>query len=567
MSLIQRLTRIIAGEDYDLDPWDPAPLVDAEPKTPMVGSGKGTEVKALTAMVPAEKFKTELKNFVSMFIPIMPGWMLEFENEERHYLVSKNHLDVLVSDEDVDDWGYLLKRFDDIMSNLTKVLNNIRKIDYHKIVQDKLLEAEIVNRKIKLTENLLEKTQSKEKEGMSDLVASQKINEIMGLLGIMAVTGPMMGQPVGPASADKVAIAKNLEKKYGLKDFQAAAIVGVWMREGLGKGRPDDIEDAFAAQYGDFGPPPIGSSMVGYGWAQWTNMAPGGRLDTVANAIGVTDRNWTDKDNLNAFDWELRNKFPALMGGLKNTTDISEAVQLFTHVYEAGGNIQNFVNMHGQNFMPDRVNSAKSVLSGMTSKQASGAIIIPQIMDNFIWYNTNDKTDDLANFIVDRPTIIDPEEFGEPFVVIPIQRPMGGQMLRLMFKETFNKMERIFERKEKQRTESKPQTPIQNNNTSITRSPIPESIVPTTSKDEQKGFQRSSVSSRVLDSASHSSAMKELVDYNFRNSDTTLTSGMAPLPSPFEVNINNIDTISQKTQSVFNEKIIIMTQDIYTTED
>ena len=33
---------------------------------------------------------------------------------------------------------------------------------------------------------------------------------------------------------------------------------------------------------------------------------PGGRLDRVADAIGVTDRAWTNQDNLRAFDWELK---------------------------------------------------------------------------------------------------------------------------------------------------------------------------------------------------------------------------------------------------------------------
>ena len=30
--------------------------------------------------------------------------------------------------------------------------------------------------------------------------------------------------------------------------------------------------------------------------------------------------------------------------------------------------------------------------------------------------------------------------------------------------------------------------------------------------------------------------------------------------------ITNIDTVSQKTQNVFGRKVILMTQDIYTTE-
>ena len=126
-----------------------------KPKSPIVGSGKRVRIQALTKMIPAVKVKQELKNFASMFIPIIPPWMLEFEQDEKHYLVPKNQMNMLVSDEDVDDWNYLLERFNNLLANLTKLLNNVRKIDYNKIVHDKLLEREIRNRKIKLTEKLL----------------------------------------------------------------------------------------------------------------------------------------------------------------------------------------------------------------------------------------------------------------------------------------------------------------------------------------------------------------------------------------------------------------------------
>ena len=74
-----------------------------KPKSPIVGSGKAVKIRALTKIIPAAKVKQELRNFASMFIPIVPAWMMEFEEDEKHYLVSKNQMDVLVSDEDVDD--------------------------------------------------------------------------------------------------------------------------------------------------------------------------------------------------------------------------------------------------------------------------------------------------------------------------------------------------------------------------------------------------------------------------------------------------------------------------------
>ena len=536
-----------------------------KPKSPIVGSGKGVRIQALTKMIPAAKVKQELKNFASMFIPIIPPWMLEFEQDEKHYLVPKNQMNMLVSDEDVDDWNYLLERFNNLLANLTKLLNNVRKIDYHKIVHDKLLEREIRNRKIKLTEKLLEKTEEKEEKASKNTpeVQIENMNMLM-MAAANAVIQPSINRNAPPAKADFVEIANTLKSKYGLEDFQAAAIVGTWMQEGLGKGRPDDIEDAYAAQYGDFGPPPIGSSLVGYGWAQWTNMAPGGRLDRVADGIGVTDRAWTNQDNLRAFDWELQNLFPSLIQNLKDTQDIDEAVQLFVHIYEAGGNIQNFVNMHGASFLPRRIQSAESVLSGMTKPNAAGAILIPQLVDSYIWYNTNDRTDNLANFIVDRPTIIDTAEIGEPLIVIPTERPIGQQILNVLFKEPFRKIEKIFEKKQQ---ETKAQTPIQNNITSITRSPIPESSRPT-SNYLQRQQQSSSLYNddmnveSITRDTSADSIQSGITRINTKVSNLTRRSQTTTRRS-----LSNIDTVSQKTDNVFGAKVILMTQDIYATEE
>ena len=536
-------------------------------KTSIVVSGqKGdTKIIALTKMIPARRLKQELKNFINTLIPIVPSWMLEFDEDERHYLVPKSAFDLVVEDHDIDDWNYLLERFNNLYGGLIKLLNNIRKVDYHKIIENKLLQKEIETRKIKITERLLEKENSEESD---DKKARSPIDKIEDLENYLAVAAGFAQAPfnsnVPPASSDKIAIAKKLEQKYGLKDFQAAAIVGTWMREGLGKGRPDDIEDAYAAQYGDFGPPPIGSSLVGYGWAQWTNMAPGGRLDRVAAGIGVTDRPWTNEDNLAAFDWEVQNVFPSLMKNLKDTQDIDEAVQLFVHIYEAGGNIQNFVNMHGQSFMPDRVQAAQSVLNGMTKPNAMGAIIIPQLFDKFIWYNTDDKTDDLANFIVDRPTIIDVNDVGEPMVVIPTERPIGQEILSILFKEPFRKIERIFEKKQQ---EAKPQTPIENNTTSIKRSRIPVSETPEPTRRQSSPTVPTTSYTTDTSATESFESIVDRFDSSFSKPSESLLKFTQPSVSNSMRKISNIDTVSQKTENVFGPKVILMTQDIYVTEE
>ena len=106
-------------------------------------------------------------------------------------------------------------------------------------------------------------------------------------------------------------------------------------------------------------------------------MAPGGRLDRVATAIGATDRAWTNQDNLRAFDWELSRLFPGMMEDLKSTEDIEEATTVFTTVYEAGGNLQPYFDMHGPDFLQRRLDSASSVYNGL-QKEAAGAIVIPR---------------------------------------------------------------------------------------------------------------------------------------------------------------------------------------------
>ena len=189
------------------------------PKSFIVGSGKAVKIRALTKMIPAAKVKQELKNFASMFVPIIPPWMLEFEQDEKHYLVPRNQMDVLVSDEDVDDWNYLLERFNNLLANLTKLLNNVRKIDYHKIAYNKLLEREIENRRMKLTEKLLEKTEEKEEEAKTKFAGPDIDQEDFGnFLTVLA------GAAAGSfGAADPLDAATIKDAKASGADLVAAA--------------------------------------------------------------------------------------------------------------------------------------------------------------------------------------------------------------------------------------------------------------------------------------------------------------------------------------------------------
>jgi len=545
-------------------------------KTPMVGPVQKAKAKvvALTQMIPVKKIKEELKNIGDMIIPIVPNWLLQLDDEEKeHYMVSQVDVDYIVEQEDVQDWSYLFKRFDSLMGNLMKLLNNIRKINYAKIIDNKLLEQEIVNRHIRIKESILEKrpkddeekdTRTYRKAGagnsfIEDLIGIGAAVLTQGTLGIVAGLNEFFSGLYGafgggnysynysylPASADKIAIAEKLEKQYGLEDFQAAAIVGTWMQEGLGKGRPDDIEDAYAAQYGDFGPPPIGSSRVGYGWAQWTNMAPGGRLDRVATAIGVTDRAWTNNDNMKAFDWELQNVFPSLIDDLKNTTDISEAVQLFVHIYEAGGNIGNFVKMHGQSFLPRRIASAESVLSGMTQPNAKGSIVVPELLKQHkVEYNSKNIYDDIGKFIVDRPTIISMEKIKEPLIIIPLERPIGQEILKSLFDKPFQRVEDILKNSGLNVQQQ------QENALKIIEDEVENGI-----EDEEKELEEFSKFVKIIEA--------DVED--FRKVEESQIDNFVPIlsapPELQESKKTNIDTISEGTEDPFSQ-VILFTQDI-----
>ena len=74
-----------------------------KPLTRIVGKSQ-VKIRALTKIIPAKKIKENLKNFVNTVIPLIPPALLELE-DERQYLVPKTLFEVLVSDEDIDNWS------------------------------------------------------------------------------------------------------------------------------------------------------------------------------------------------------------------------------------------------------------------------------------------------------------------------------------------------------------------------------------------------------------------------------------------------------------------------------
>lgn len=532
------------------------------PRTRIVGK-KTIKIKALTHVIPARKLKKELKNLSSMFVPIVPPWMLEFEDEQQ-YLVPKSLFNVLVTAEDIDDWNYLLERFNNILSNLTKLLNNIRKIDYHKIVSNKLLEQEISNRRIKITEKLLEKVDEKEEDKNKKTNPKVKIDQLTDLLlasgAAMALDG--ITPLVDPLDAATIADAKTSGA-----DLVAAAHLAT-----LEASDPQHVADVFQVILNRS----TGSISVAENITAQEQFTPysaaiyGTSIDKHAQAkyghLGVTKKEIFDlakrSDGLQALTQRFNAGNPAVaqqvLNDFKSKGPLSQSSAKFV------GGAKYFMgyatNLPGERRRPNGGNYFRD-------KYSSGAILLPDLLDyHYIQYDTNDKTSDISNFVVDKPTIIDVQKIGEPLVVIPTERPIGNTILSLLFKEPFRKIEQIFE-KTKKESEAKPQTPIQNNTTSINRTTIPYSQTP-------EETLRKRLDESPIQSYDYSSPEEEtsggIVDFDTTEGQIEKPKiDFSALASPLEPTRkqSNIDTVSQKIGNVFGPKVIIMTQDIYATEE
>ena len=533
------------------------------PKSSIVGSGKAVKIRALTKMIPAAKVKQELKNFASMFIPIIPPWMLEFEQDEKHYLVSKNQMNVLVSDEDVDDWNYLLERFNNLLANLMKLLNNVRKIDYHKIVYNKLLEREIENRRIKLTEKLLEKTEEKEEEAKTKLSPNISDEDIGNFLTVLAAAA------VGATgAADPLDAATIKDAKTSGADLVAAAHLATLEASGA-----QNAADAFQVMLNRAKKEPLSVVITkSEQFSPYSAAIYGTSADPYAAAT-YGHLNLTKKE---IFEIAAKpNGLQLLVERFDGYGDAAIAQQVLDDFKSEGPLSQASAEFVGgaEYFRATPTGDPTERKRGeggnyFRDVYATGAIILPQLFDvkHNIYYNVNDKTDDLAQFIVDRPTVVDMQTVGEPLIVIPTERPIGQQILNILFKQPFKKVEMIFERSKKEQ-QSKAQTPIQNNTTSITRSPIPESSRPT-SNYLQRQQQSSSLYNddmkveSITRDTSADSIQSGITRINTKVSNLTRRSQTTTRRS-----LSSIDTVSQKTDNVFGAKVILMTQDIYATEE
>jgi len=122
--------------------------------------------------------------------------------------------------------------------------------------------------------------------------------------GTIDSDGVSVGGISGTGVTKAVSVAKKLIADLGVTPAQAAGIVGNFLYESAGM-NPGERE---GAPYGTpERPPSIGTIGVGYGWAQWTNSAPGDRLDKFLKSYGGDKgKIATDDDNYRFLMTELK---------------------------------------------------------------------------------------------------------------------------------------------------------------------------------------------------------------------------------------------------------------------
>lgn len=530
---------------------------------------KPIKITALTHMIPRGVDAKVERKYFSTLIPFKTENFLLSDIQEDNYLIPKSKFEYLVSKEDIDDWSFLLKRFDSMIANLIRLLNNIRKIYYQKVVYSKKEFIEIQNRHNKLQEKILEKSEDKKTKAIGVKTDKEKIDSLISTLVALGfgsvsnlITEDLSGLQTGNVHKKGASIAKMLMQRYGLTDVQASAIVGNFIREsGL---VPYNVEDISPYDAQEPLPPPWGTPRTGYGWAQWT----GGRLNVFLEKFlggGPNKRGKAanDGDNWRMLTYELDGPYNDVIQGIKGYTDIVQATIYAEQNYEGALIKAN----------DERINAARGVLKEVRQK-ARGGIVIPEIFNRYtINYDTNIKNTLLSNFIVDRPTVLNVQKIGEPLIVIPIKRPIGISVLKTLFKEPFRRIESIFsqtvyKKSTAEKQKEKEQTPIKNTQTSITRTTIPSmnSITGSTSpvKQDDKDIQI-----KYEDYQSKNSLIDigklDYIDKIIQTIEQTIEPSLTLQSSK----LNLIDTTEQKTSDVFgnDKKVILLTQEIEVIEE
>ncbi|PID30404.1 hypothetical protein CR983_02850 [Candidatus Saccharibacteria bacterium] len=126
-------------------------------------------------------------------------------------------------------------------------------------------------------------------------------------------------------------LIRALMADYGLKDFQAAGVVGNFMLESGGANLPPNNNEGGIA-----GPPRF---KGGYGWPQWTGGRQRSFIDFAIqkNYMASKSESATDAANYAYFKHEIATSEKAAMPALKKTTSVEQATETFMKKYERPG--------------------------------------------------------------------------------------------------------------------------------------------------------------------------------------------------------------------------------------
>jgi hypothetical protein len=524
------------------------------------------KVTPLTKMIPEQERDEFNDKVFNGIIRLTPEMIELINNGEPVYAVPKRSIDYIVSSQDLDDWESLLERLYHLLNNLNKIAGNIRKVNYYKIINLNFQDKVIQDRHNKLQEKLLDKT-TEEVDPQSKMVDVKKIENLkkhLMALGFVAggalsslVTEDLSGLTTGSVHKKGASIAKMLMDRYGLTDVQAAAMVGNFIREsGL---VPYNVENSSPYDAQEPLPPPFGTPRTGYGWAQWT----GSRLnDFLQKFLGggpnVRGKAANDGDNWKMLTYELDGPYNHVIQGLRSYNDVVQATIYAELEYEGASIKAN----------DERINAARGVLKELRQK-ASGSIVLPELFKHHvIKFDTNNKTTMLSHFIVDKPTIIDMDNVREPLIIIPIGRPIGRSILRILFQRPFAMIEDRFYRTIQQQSSPyddgvKQESVIKNNTITVPELSITDDTTENISNINPQSFfdyNQEQIFTQLPNVVDY------MTDFDVEESKTYNDIFVSPV-SLFETKKTNIDTITTKTNDIFDKDIIIFTQDIFVTEE
>jgi len=275
---------------------------------------------------------------------------------------------------------------------------------------------------------------------------------------------------------------------------------------------------------------------------------------------GKQARAATDSDNYSYLLDDFRTGYSSVLSNLKSTTNITDAARIILTQYEIPAD-------QSQSVVQTRAAQANTILQEM--KKASGAIVLPKLFNEHkIIYDTFRKNTLLSNFIVDKPTIIDMKDVGEPLVIIPTERPIGQNILKILFERPFQKIEETFARlnpdknkseKEKSKNPENSQSYINRTTIKPTRSMVgstsPSAITSLQTDNQQPSYTEQSETTTLTDSITPPIEAPE-----------QKIPDMMPLQSKRNTQETVIDNVSNSTSDLFNIPMILV-QDYYILEE